>query len=171
MNTTQTATAPVRIAANYTVTKHLGNWTTAREFQVRAHRGHAVLDLRSPHIEDGEIRVDCELDHAMLKLLVPDGAVVDDWDLQRQGRGRVKDAEGRKAAAAGASCSPGSCGTPRSASTAVASPSCRPCSPANIWPTCGGRTPSAATRPWTTRPAPPDQASTMGCAASGGTPR
>jgi hypothetical protein len=98
MNTTQTATAPVRIAANYTVTKQLGNWTTAREFQVRAHRGHAVLDLRSPHIEDGEIRVDCELDHAMLKLLVPDGAVVDDWDLQRQGRGRVKDAEGRKAA-------------------------------------------------------------------------
>ena len=78
MNTTHTVTAsPVRIAANYAVTKHLGNWTTAREFQVRAHRGHAVLDLRSPHIEDGEIRIDCELDHAMLKLLVPDGAVVD----------------------------------------------------------------------------------------------
>ena len=99
MNTTHTTTAtPVRIAANYGVTKHLGNWTTAREFQVRAHRGHAVLDLRSPHIADGEIRIDCELDHAMLKLLVPDGAVIDDWDLQRQGRGRVKDAEGRTAA-------------------------------------------------------------------------
>jgi hypothetical protein len=99
MNTTQTtAAAPVRVAANYQVTKRLGHWTTAREFQVRAHRGHAVLDLRSPRIEDGEIRVDVELDHAMLKLLVPDGAVVDDWDLQRLGRGRVKDAEGRDAA-------------------------------------------------------------------------
>ena len=73
MNATQTA-APVRIAANYEVTKRLGNWATAREFQVRAHRGHAVLDLRSPHIEAGEITVDVELDHAMLKLLVPDGA-------------------------------------------------------------------------------------------------
>jgi hypothetical protein len=39
MNTTHTAsTAQVRVAANYEVTKHLGNWTTAREFQVRAHR-------------------------------------------------------------------------------------------------------------------------------------
>ena len=99
MNTTHTAnTTPVRIAANYAVTKHLGNWTTAREFRVRACRGHAVLDLRSPHIEDGDITVEVELDHAMLKLLVPGGAVIDDWDLQRLGRGRVKDAEGRNAA-------------------------------------------------------------------------
>lgn len=99
MNTTQaTPAAPVRIAANHTVTKRLGNWTTAREFQVRAHRGHAVLDLRSPHIAAGEITVDVDVDHAMLKLLVPDGAVVDDWDLRRIGRGRVKDGEGRKAA-------------------------------------------------------------------------
>jgi hypothetical protein len=103
MNTTHptptpSPTAPVRIAANYTVTKHLGNWTTAREFQVRAHRGHAVLDLRSPHIPAGEITVDLDLDHAMLKLLVPDGAVIDDWDLRRLGHGRVKDGEGRKAA-------------------------------------------------------------------------
>jgi len=76
MNTTHTApAAPVRVAANYEVTKRLGNWTTAREFQVRAHRGHAVLDLRSPHIEAGDISVDVKLDHAMLKLLVPDGAV------------------------------------------------------------------------------------------------
>ena len=155
MNATQT-TAPVRIAANYEVTKRLGNWTTARDFQVRGHRGHAVLDLRSPHIEDGEITVDAELDHAMLKLLVPDGAVVEDWDLRRLGRGRVKDAEGRNAAAAGASCSPASCGTPRSASTAAASPSCRPCSPASTSPTCGGHTPRAGSRPWTTRAAPPD---------------
>lgn len=99
MNTTHTVdTTPVRVAANYQVTKHLGHWTTAREFAVRACRGHAVLDLRSPRIEAGEIRIDAELDHAILKLLVPDGAVIDDWDLQRLGRGRVKDAEGRGAA-------------------------------------------------------------------------
>jgi hypothetical protein len=98
MNATQTTpAAPVRIAANYEVTKRLGNWATAREFQVRAHRGHAVLDLRSPDIPDGDVTIDLELDHAMLKLLVPDGAVIDDWDLQRLGRGRVKDAEGRTA--------------------------------------------------------------------------
>jgi hypothetical protein len=34
----------------------------------------------------------------MLKLLVPDGAVIDAWDLPRLGRGRAKDAEGRTAA-------------------------------------------------------------------------
>jgi hypothetical protein len=33
----------------------------------------------------------------MLKLLVPDDAVIEDWDLQRAGRGRVKDAEGGRA--------------------------------------------------------------------------
>jgi len=97
MNATQTTT-PVRIAANYEVTKRLGNWTTARDFQVRGCRGHAVLDLRSPQIEDGDITVEVDLDHAMLKLLVPDGAIVEDWDLRRLGRGRVKDAEGRNAA-------------------------------------------------------------------------
>ncbi|HEY0804457.1 MAG TPA: hypothetical protein VGD84_05310 [Pseudonocardiaceae bacterium] len=91
MNTTQT---PVRIPANHTVTKRLGNWTTERHFQVRAHRGQAVLDLRSSDIPDGDIRVDVDLDHAMLKLLVADDAVIDDRDLRRIGRGRVKDAVG-----------------------------------------------------------------------------
>ena len=99
MNTTHTAsTTPVRVAANYEVTKRLGNWTTARRLQVGAHRGHAVLDLRSPGIEAGEITVDVELDRAVLKLLVPDGAVIDDWDLRRLGRGRVKDVAHRNAA-------------------------------------------------------------------------
>ncbi len=99
MNTAQPAPAsPVRIPANHTVTKRLGNWTTARQFQVRAHRGHAVLDLRSPQIPAGDIQVDVDVDHATLKLLVADDAVVDDWDLRRIGRGRVKDSEGRNAA-------------------------------------------------------------------------
>ncbi len=64
---------------------------------MRSHRGHAVLDLRSPQIEADEISVDLDLDHAMLKLLLPEDAVIDDWDLQRSGRGRVKDAEGDRA--------------------------------------------------------------------------
>jgi len=94
MTLTQTAPAePVRIAANNAVTKRLGNWTTAREFQVRGHRGSAVLDLRSPQIPAGDIEIEADLDHAMLKLLVAGDAVVDDWDLRRTGRGRVKDAE------------------------------------------------------------------------------
>jgi hypothetical protein len=97
MNITQTSTEPVRVAANYTVTKRLGSWTTADRFQVRSHRGHAVLDLRSPDIQAEEISVDIDLDHAMLKLLVPDDAIIEDWDLHRAGRGRVKDAEGGRA--------------------------------------------------------------------------
>jgi hypothetical protein len=104
MNTTPTVpaaptvlAAPVRVAANYTVAKRLGNWTTARLFEVRSHRGHAVLDLRSPQIPAGDVEVNIDLDHAMLKLLVADDAVVDDWDLRRIGRGRVKDSESPKA--------------------------------------------------------------------------
>ena len=85
------ATETVRVAANNSVTKRLGNWTNARRFQVRAHRGQAVLDLRSPLIEAGEIDVEVDLDHAVLKLLVADDATVDDWNLRRIGRGRVKD--------------------------------------------------------------------------------
>jgi hypothetical protein len=94
INLTQTDLAePVKIPANHAVTKHLGNWTTARRFQVRAHRGSAVLDLRSPQIPAGDIEIEADIDHAMLKLLVADDAVVDGWDLRRSGRSRVKDAE------------------------------------------------------------------------------
>src|ERR1700746_2866295 len=81
---------PVRIPANYTTAKRLGNWTTGRRFQVRAHRGSVGLDLRSPKIPDGDIEIGADLDHAMVKLLVPDDARVDDWDLHRTGRGRIK---------------------------------------------------------------------------------
>jgi hypothetical protein len=92
-----TTTTPVRIPANHAVTKRLGNWTTDRHFQVRAHRGQAVLDLRSPQIPAGDIQVEVDLDHATLKLLVPEDAVVDDWDLRRIDRGRVKDWQAPKA--------------------------------------------------------------------------
>jgi hypothetical protein len=84
----------VKIPANHTATRHLGHWTTAREFEVRGHRGATVLDLRSPRIEEGDITVTVDLDHGMLKLLVADDAVIDDWDLRRVGRGKVKDAVG-----------------------------------------------------------------------------
>ncbi len=94
-----TTSAPVRISANHTATKWLGNWTTAREFQVRPHRGHAVLDLRSPQIPAGDLSLELDLDHALLTVLVADDATLDDWDLQRVGRGRVKDWQGPNAPA------------------------------------------------------------------------
>ncbi len=100
MTTTQETEAPVRVAAHNAVTKRLGNWTTARRFEVRANRGFAVLDLRSPEIPDGEIEVHVDLDHAVLKLLVGQAAAVDDWNLRRTGRGKVKDYESGSATGA-----------------------------------------------------------------------
>ena len=86
-------TTPVRIPGHRTVTRRLGRWTTDRDFEVRANRGMVVLDLRSPEIPEGDIRVDVDLDHAVLKLLVAPDAVIDDWDLRRTGRGKVTDPE------------------------------------------------------------------------------
>lgn len=87
----QTEPETVRIRAHNQIVKHLGSWTTARRFDVRASRALVVLDLLLPEIEPGEIEIALDLDHATLKLLVPDGAVVDHDDLRRVGRGRVKD--------------------------------------------------------------------------------
>ncbi len=81
----------MRVSANQRLTKRLGNWTTSRRFQVRAHRGNAVLDLRSPAIPTGDIELEVDLDHAVLKVLVSDDAVLDDWDLRRVGRSPIKD--------------------------------------------------------------------------------
>jgi hypothetical protein len=91
--TTQTPVAaePVRVSANQRLTKRLGNWTTSRRFQIRAHRGNAVLDLRSPQIPAGDIELDVDLDHAVLKVLVSEDAVLDDWDLRQVGRSPIKD--------------------------------------------------------------------------------
>src|SRR5262249_28272538 len=90
MTTTQTT----RIPANNEVTKRLGNWTTERHFEVRAHRGSATVDLRSSQIPPGDLQLDVDLDHAVLTLLVADDAVIDDWDLKRVDRARLKDAVG-----------------------------------------------------------------------------
>jgi hypothetical protein len=80
-----------RIQANSTLVKRLGHWTTAREIEVRARRGAAVLDLRSYQIPVGDIELRLTLDRAMVKLLVPDGTTIDTWDLHWTGGGKVED--------------------------------------------------------------------------------
>ena len=89
-------TVPVR--AHGTVTRRLGHWTSARHLDVRASRGSVLIDLRSPQIAAGDIRVDLDIDHAVVRLLVPDGAVIDGDEVRRVGRGRVKDWTGTPAA-------------------------------------------------------------------------
>jgi hypothetical protein len=86
----------VRIRGHHGVVKKLGHWTTARRFDVRASRGAVVLDLRSPRIAAGDIEIWLDIDHATVKLLVPDDAIIDD-DLRRVGRCRVKDWTGKGA--------------------------------------------------------------------------
>lgn len=82
--------SPVQIRADHASEKRLGNWTTARAFQVRARHAQIVIDLRSPQIPDGDIELDLELDHATVKLLVAENAVIDQRDLAWTGRGKVK---------------------------------------------------------------------------------
>jgi len=76
----------VRIRAHQKAVRKLGHWTTARSFDVAASRGSVILELRSPRIVPGDIEINLDIDHSMLKLLVPDGAVIDHGDLRRVGR-------------------------------------------------------------------------------------
>ncbi|WP_433624829.1 hypothetical protein [Nocardia sp. CA-120079] len=85
-----TAKTAARIHVDHETAKRLGNWTDAGTFEITARYGSVVIDLRSPRIT-GEIVVHADLDHAMVKLLVPDDAVIDQTELQWTGRGRVKD--------------------------------------------------------------------------------
>lgn len=80
-----------RIRAHGAVVKKIGPWTTARHFDVRASRGQVVLDLLLPRIEPGDIEIQLDIDHAVVKPFVPDGANIDSDDLRRIGKGRVKD--------------------------------------------------------------------------------
>lgn len=87
-----TPAAVEHVDADHTMIKRLGDWTSARMFHVRARSGAVVLDLRSPHVAKRDVDIHVDLDRGMLKLLVPEGAVIEhfgrlDWD----GRGRVKD--------------------------------------------------------------------------------
>ncbi|APB01380.1 hypothetical protein [Nocardia seriolae] len=91
MNTTE-ATDTVKIHTDHATEKHLGDWTHASSFEVKARYGSVVIDLRSPWIEgEQEIVVHADLDHAMVKLLVPEDAVIDYSELEWTGRGKVKD--------------------------------------------------------------------------------
>ena len=94
MTTDEDSATAVRVHADRTMTKHLGNWTTGRIFEVRARRGAAVIDLRSPGIAEGDLELHVDLDHAMVKLLVPADATIDRWDLRWTGSGKVKDDQG-----------------------------------------------------------------------------
>ena len=87
---TQTTDSPIQVHADHSSQKRLGAWTTARFFQVRARHGQVVIDLRSPLIPGGDIEIDLDVDHAMIKLLVAEDTVIDAWDLAWTGRGKVK---------------------------------------------------------------------------------
>jgi hypothetical protein len=92
MNSPQNTTTEVEhVQAHYTTNRKLGHWTESRQFEVKAMRGHVVLDLRSPQIPAGDIEIKLAVDRSMVKLLVPDDAVVDTWDLQLEGRCSIKD--------------------------------------------------------------------------------
>jgi len=91
------ANETIEIRADQRVIKKLGDWTTARRFDVRASHGMVVLDLLLPEIEPGEIEIALDIDHATVKLLVPDGAAINDDDLRRVGRGRIRDWTGTAA--------------------------------------------------------------------------
>lgn len=88
---TEAPIGSVQIHADHDAVKHLGNWTSARVFEVKARYSQVVLDLRSPGIEVGDIEISAQLDHAVLKLLAPDDAVIDQTQLVWTGRGKVKD--------------------------------------------------------------------------------
>src|SRR5438067_6261638 len=105
-----------------------GPWTTARRFDVRASSSSVVLDLLLPEISDGEIEIAVDLSRSTLKLLVPDGAIVDADDLRRVGRGRVKDWTGTAAADGRRIRIVGEMRDSELRITAAASPSCRRCS-------------------------------------------
>jgi hypothetical protein len=85
------APGPIPVVAHNQVTKRLGHWTRERHFDVRASRGSVVLDLRSPQIAAGDIEISLDVDHALVKLLVPEDAVIEHGTARRIGRCRVKD--------------------------------------------------------------------------------
>jgi len=79
-----------RIHSDHDLVKHLGNWTEAGRFEVKARHGAAVLDLRSPDLPD-DVEIHLDLDRAMVKLLVADDTAVDHWNLTWTARGKIKD--------------------------------------------------------------------------------
>ena len=82
----------VRIHVDHDSLRHLGAWTEASRFEVRARSAALVLDLRNPRLPK-EIDIELRLDRARVKLLLPEGTVVEHWDLDWTRRGQVKDAQ------------------------------------------------------------------------------
>ncbi|MEU9008738.1 hypothetical protein AB0D12_02905 [Streptomyces sp. NPDC048479] len=95
VSTVKTGTAgteeAARIEAYYTNEKRLGHWTVARTIEVTARRSSVQMDLRSAEIPEGDIEVRIAGERSILKILVPDGTVVDESELEYVGRSKVKD--------------------------------------------------------------------------------
>lgn len=89
---TTTLTDTVRVESYNANVKKLGDWTTANRFEIQARGGALLLDLRSPRIE-GDIEIHIQAQRSAIRLLVPEDAVIDQWDLTVTGRGKVKDGE------------------------------------------------------------------------------
>ncbi|MFI2738476.1 hypothetical protein [Streptomyces sp. NPDC018711] len=79
-----------RIHSDHDLVKHLGDWTEAGRFEVKARHGTAVLDLRSPGLPD-DVEIHLDMDRAVVKLLVDDATAVDHGSLRWTARGKVKD--------------------------------------------------------------------------------
>jgi hypothetical protein len=82
---------PVLVHADHALVKELGDWTTARRFDVRIRYGQAMLDLRSAQIPAGDIEISLNAERGLLRLLVADDAVIHSAGLRWSGRGRLKD--------------------------------------------------------------------------------
>jgi hypothetical protein len=87
-------TVAERIHADHATLKRLGHWTRSGLFDVRARKAAVVLDLRSPHMPD-DIEIHLDLHRTMVKLLLPEDAPVDHWELTFTGKGRIKDGAGQ----------------------------------------------------------------------------
>jgi hypothetical protein len=81
-----------RIHSDHDLVKHLGNWTEAGHFEIKARHGTAVLDLRSPDLPD-DVEIHLDMDRAMVKLLVDDATAIDHSNLRWTARGKVKDSQ------------------------------------------------------------------------------
>jgi hypothetical protein len=88
------AAEQVAVRAHHQRLKHLGLWTTARRFSIGASSSVVVLDLLLPRLTPGDIEIDLDIDHTAVKLLIAHDAQIEDVELRRIGRGRVKDRTG-----------------------------------------------------------------------------
>ena len=79
-----------RVHVDHGVTKRLGRWTSASQFDVRVRSGVLVLDLRSPEIT-GDVELCLDLHRSTVKLLLAEDDQVDHWELDWTGCGQVKD--------------------------------------------------------------------------------